>query len=140
MMNDPSSYMNQLRTFMQFYDQYGPHTPTITGGFNGMFGDSSAAQNQATEQGNRLNFAMQMAQQANAPNMFPGMQPAPDYFAGLPNQPQPAAPLPDSMVPRFPAINGQMAAPPAQAPDFLNRLRQFLTPQAPHQTAVGVRG
>ena len=134
MMNDPNSYLNQLRAFMQFYDQNG------LGGPNGSETGFSGAQNMATNSGNRLNFAIRMAQQANAPQMFPGMQPPPDYFSSLPSQPQPAAPLPDNMIPRFPAINGQMATPPAQAPGFINQLRQFLTPQAPHQTAVGVRG
>lgn len=96
-MTDPNSYLNQLRAFMQFYDQNGPQVPTYQGG---MFGDNGAAQNQATQQDNRLNFAIRAAQAVNGPQGFPGMQPAPNFFAGLPNQPQPAAPLPQSMIPQ----------------------------------------
>lgn len=94
MMNDPNSYMNQLRAFMQFYDQQG------LGGPVGSQSGFAGAQNLATNNGNRLNFAMRMAQQGNAPQMFPGMQPAPNYFSGLPSQPQPAAPLPQNMIPQ----------------------------------------
>lgn len=91
---DPNSYLNQLRTFMQFYDQNG------LGGPSGSQSGFAGAQNLATNSGNRLDFALRMAQQANGPQMFPGMQPATNYFAGLPNQAQPAAPLPNSMIPQ----------------------------------------
>lgn len=97
MMNDPNGYLNQLRTFMQFYDQNGPRIPSYSGD---SFGDGGGAQNQATQQGNRLNFAIRAAQTMNGPQGFPGMQSAPDFFHGLSSQPQPAAPLPQNMIPQ----------------------------------------
>lgn len=95
-MIDPNSYLNQLRTFMQFYDQNG------LGGPNGSETGFSGAQNLATNSGNRLNFALRMAQNANGPMMWTNGGPGvlPDTFGGLPSQPQPAAPLAPNMIPQ----------------------------------------
>src|SRR5690348_1656437 len=81
-MTDPGSYLNQLRTFMQFYNQNGPQAPMVTGGFGGMYGGMSTAQNQADNQGNALRFALSAMQQGQGPNIFPGYSPMPNYFGG----------------------------------------------------------
>ena len=129
---------NELRAWMQFYDENGPRVPTYSGGFGGVFGDAGAAQNEATREGNRLNFALRMAGQQQPS----GPQQMPDYFAPRPQNQPPAYTPPTAVAPNpIPGIIGGTAPPPPPQPSGLNYLRELLYGRPrPVTHIIGVRG
>lgn len=84
MMTDPSSYLNQLRTLMGFYDQNGLGGPV--GSQTGFAG----AQNLATNSGDRLNFALQMMDRMQRPTI--GFQQPPKNYFDFSGQSAPQGP------------------------------------------------
>lgn len=124
----PNDQMNQLKTWMDFYQQNGPQ-PLVTG----PGGDSPAAWNQKLMQNNALKFALQQQQG----QMQPSRQ-MPDYFGG---QSQPAYVPPTATAPNptpFPAING--GKPQGPPPQYQNFLQQLFNRQLQQFPSVGFRG
>lgn len=133
---DPTSYLNQLKQLMDFYDTTGVGGPR-TGGLGDM--------NASNYAGDRLSFAERMLGQGGM-----GMQgrpgPMPNYFAPPQQYQAPSYTSPNSVPPNpapqnpgLPMINGG----PRPAPVATNYLQQLLgmaPGPRPTFTGGGVRG
>lgn len=125
--------MNQLKAWMDFYDQSGAGGPR----------DGGMGMNAANYNGARLSFAQRMLQDQQGQGR-PG--PMPNYFNSqdtLPQQPYvpPTAVAPN---PRFPMINGGPPPPAQPYTGGINYLKELLGFGPPQRSIVfgpgGVRG